>query len=127
MHEVYLSLQGQDTWQIRMHGVAPVNFSFSCSVRWFPVFHRKQDVALILEQWLLLLKFLHITDNPRLEATSVESLLCSHPSSHSSQCPWQFGMETKSVHSAAIEWYCMCSALIFFCRVTDEMVTLGKA
>lgn len=65
-------------WQIRIHGIVPVNVSFSCSVLWFLVFHRKQGMALNLEKVLLSLTFLHVSANPHMETTSVESLLCSH-------------------------------------------------
>lgn len=61
-------------WQIR---IVPVDFHFSCSVRWFLVFHRKWDTALNLEQILLSLTFLHVSANPHMETTSVEPLLCS--------------------------------------------------
>jgi len=83
-------------WQIRIYGSVPVNFSFSYSVLWFLVFHRKRDMALNLEQVLLSLTFLHVSANPHMETTSVESLLCSHSSSRDSQDPWDFDREMVS-------------------------------
>lgn len=83
-------------WQVRIGGIIPGNFSSSCSVFSVShvhalVFHRNQDTALNLEQFLLWLTFLLVSANPHKQTTAVESLLCSQ-SPWNSLDPWEFGM-----------------------------------
>lgn len=120
-------------WQVRICGIIPGNFGFSCFVFSVShvhalVFHRNQDTALNLEQALLWLTFLLVSANPHMPTTAVESLLCSQ-SPWNSLDPWEFGTGMVSGGlSLFLLWHCEHSALPHALGgAVDGTLPLGKA